>query len=105
MTDTYAKAAGPARAARVDTSRPRRSPEDKLAYAVVLSSLMHALLLCLTFGDFGWLPGFIFPWQSRGSSVPEWSAVLVPAGITAAEPPAAAQAPAPRVPDAFIMEP
>src|SRR5690349_15313858 len=105
MTNGHAKAAALARAARVDTSRPRRSPEDKFAYAVVLSSLLHALLLCLTFGDFGWLPGFIFPWQVRRSTVPELSVVLVPARITPAEPPVVAQAPAPAAPDVFIVQP
>ena len=71
MTNRYAKAAGPARAAHEGTSSPRRSPEEKLAYAVLLSWLIHALLMCLTFGDYGWLPGFSFPWQVRRSTVPE----------------------------------
>src|SRR3954465_10295472 len=92
MTERYAKAAGPARPADEGTSSPRRSPKHKLAYAVLLSSLIHTLLLCLTFGGYGWLPGFSFPWQVRRGAVPELRVVLVPARITAAEPPVIAQA-------------
>jgi TolA protein len=100
----YAKVAGPARAAREGTSSPRRSSEEKLAYAVLLSGLIHALLLCLTFGDYGWLPGFTFPWQVRRSAVPELRVLLIPARITAAEPPVVAQAPTPPVSDARVRE-
>src|SRR5437868_5997800 len=104
MTNKYAKAAGPARAAREGTIKPRKTSEEKLARAVLLSSLIHALLLCLTFGDYGWLPGFIFPWQVRRGAVPELRVLLVPEPIAAAEPPVIAQAPTPPVPDALVME-
>ena len=43
------------------------SPERRrLAPALLLSLLIHAWLLSLTFGGQGlWLPGFGFPWQER----------------------------------------
>jgi TolA protein len=104
MTNRHAKAEGPARTAREGKSSPRRSPEEKLAYAVLLSWLIHALLLCLAFGGYGWLPGFSFPWQVRRSAVPELRVLLVPAPITAAEPPVLAQALTPPVSDASVME-
>ncbi|HEV7867266.1 MAG TPA: hypothetical protein VGO90_06260, partial [Chthoniobacteraceae bacterium] len=104
MTNRHGKAARPARAAREGTSSSRRSPEERLAYAVLLSWLLHALLLCLTFGGYGWLPGFSFPWQVRRSAVPELRVLLVPARITAAERPVIAQALTPPVSDASVME-
>ena len=58
--------------------------------ALLLSALIHALLLGLTFGDqeLG-LPGFDFPWHDRRISVPELRVVLAPAPAPA---PAPAQA-------------
>ena len=43
------------------------SPERRrLAPALLLSLLIHAWLLSLTFGGQGlWFPGFGFPWQER----------------------------------------
>ena len=87
MTSRSAKAAGPARAARQGTRlSPRRSPEHKLTYALLLSLLIHTLLLHLTFGYHGWLPGFRFPWQDRPIAIPDLRVSLVPAWSTPAEP-------------------
>ena len=58
----------------------------QLPYALLLSLLIHALLLSLTFGGQGWLPGFGFFWQDRRIEATDLSVVLVPAQITAAEP-------------------
>jgi TolA protein len=77
-------------------SSARRSPEEKLAYAVLLSGLFHALLLSLTFGRYGWLPGFIFPWQDRPNAVSDLRVLLVPERITPAEPAVIAPPPSPR---------
>ena len=65
------------------TSRERRP----LALALLLSLLIHALLLSLTFGgeELG-LPGLVFPWRDRRIEVPELRIVLVPAHVTPAEP-------------------
>src|SRR2546429_479757 len=64
------------------------SPERRrLTHALLLSLLIHALLLSLTFGGQGlWLPGFGFPWQARRIEVPDLRVVVVPAQVTAAEP-------------------
>ena len=75
------------------------SPERRrLTLALLLSLLIHALLLSLTFGGQGlwlsgsgsswqiWLPGFAFPWQDRRIEVPDLRVVVVPAQVTAAEP-------------------
>ena len=64
------------------------SPERRrLTHALLLSLLIHALLLSLTFGGQGlWLPGFGFPWQDRRIEVPDLRVVVVPAQVTAAEP-------------------
>ncbi len=64
------------------------SPERRrLTHALLLSLLIHALLLSLTFGGQGrWLLGFGFPWQDRRIEVPDLRVVVVPAQVTAAEP-------------------
>ena len=58
----------------------------RLPLALLLSLLIHALLLSLTFGgqSFG-LPGFAFPWKERRMEVPDLRVVLVPAQVIAAE--------------------
>ena len=63
-------------------------PEHRrLTDALLLSLVIHALLLSLTFGGQGrWLPGFGFPWQDRRIEVPDLRVVVVPAQVTAAEP-------------------
>src|SRR5512138_1041098 len=59
----------------------------RLAYALLLSLLLHALLMRLTFDAQGfWLPGFSFPWQDRRTEVPDLRVVVVPAPIAAVEP-------------------
>jgi TonB family protein len=65
------------------TSAERR----RLTLAFLLSLLIHALLLSLTFGDqeFGF-PGFAFPWQARWIEAPNLRVVLMPAQVAAAEP-------------------
>jgi len=64
------------------------SPERRrLAFALLLSLLIHTLLLSLTFGGQGLgLPGFGFPWQERRIEVPDLHVVLMPAQVKAAEP-------------------
>src|SRR5260370_2135742 len=64
------------------------SPEDRrLTHALLLSLLIHALLLRLTFGGQGlWLPGFGFSWQDRRIEAPDLRVVVVPAQVTAVEP-------------------
>ncbi len=59
----------------------------RLALAVLLSLLIHAPLLSLTFGgqSFG-LPGFVFPWQERRREAPELQVVLASAKVIAAVP-------------------
>jgi outer membrane biosynthesis protein TonB len=62
----------------------------RLTFALLLSLLIHALLLSLTFGGEGhWLPGFGFPWQDRRIEVPDLRVMVVPAQVTAAESPVA----------------
>ena len=58
-----------------------------LAVALLLSLLIHALLLSLTFGgeEFG-LPGLAFPWRERRIEVPDLRIVLTPAHAVPAEP-------------------
>jgi hypothetical protein len=60
------------------------SPErGRLTLALLLSSLIHTLLLSLTFGGQGlWFPGFGFPWQDRRIEVPDLRVVVVPAQVT-----------------------
>lgn len=55
----------------------------RLPYALTLSLLVHALLLSLTFGGDGWLPGFVWPWQARRIEATDLHVVLVPAQRTA----------------------
>jgi membrane protein involved in colicin uptake len=84
------------------TGRPERegtllSPEQRrLTDALLLSLLIHAWLLSLTFGSQGWwLPGFGVPWQDRRIEEPNLRVVVVPPQVTAEEPaitePAAAE--------------
>jgi outer membrane biosynthesis protein TonB len=71
------------------TAESRRvSPErGRLTLALLLSLLIHALLLSLTFGGQGlWFPGFGFPWQERRIEVPDLRVVVVPAQGAIAEP-------------------
>jgi len=57
------------------------------AIALLLSLLIHALLLSLTFGGHGLgLPGFGLPWRDRRIEVPDLRVVLVTTRVTAAEP-------------------
>ena len=67
---------------------PRMGAERRrLSLALLLSLLMHALLLGLTFGGQGLgLPGFGLPWQERRIEAPDLRLVLVPARVTAVEP-------------------
>jgi membrane protein involved in colicin uptake len=82
-------------------AKPVRAPADagdglsdvagrdrtRLAFALLFSLLIHALLLSLTLGGQGLgLPGFGFPWQDRRAEVPELRVVLAPARVTAALP-------------------
>lgn len=66
----------------------RKSSERKrMTVALLLSLLVHALLLSLTFGGLGiGLPGFGFPWQDRRIEVPQLNILLAPAPSFAAEP-------------------
>ena len=59
----------------------------RLTSALLLSLLIHAWLLSLTFGGQGWwLPGFGFLWQDRRIEVPDLRVVLDPAQVTPAAP-------------------
>lgn len=60
---------------------------QRLTFALLLSLLIHALLLNLTFGGEGVLPGFGFPWQERRVEAPDLRVVLMSAPVAAAEPP------------------
>ena len=63
------------------------SEHRRLPHALLLSLLIHALLLSLTFGGQGfWLAGFGFPWQDRRIEVPDLRIVVLPAQVTPAEP-------------------
>ena len=59
----------------------------RLPLALLLSLLIHALLLSLTFGgqSFG-LPGFAFPWKERRMEAPDLQVLLVPAQVITAQP-------------------
>ena len=60
---------------------------DRLTLGLLISLLMHALLLSLTFGDDeSGLPGLGFPWQDRRGEVPELRVVLEPAATTEPQP-------------------
>ncbi len=66
----------------------------RLAAALLLSLLVHALVLSLAFGVEGLgLPGLALPWRERRVEVPDLQVVLVEAAAPAAAPP-----PAPAVP-------
>jgi len=58
-----------------------------LALALLLSLVLHALLLSLTFGgdEFG-IPGLVFPWRDRRIEVPDLRIVLVPPPVAPAKP-------------------
>jgi hypothetical protein len=59
---------------------------ERLAFALLLSLLIHTLLLRLTFGGQGLgLPGFAFPWLDRRIEAPEVRVVLAPTHVTASE--------------------
>ena len=66
----------------------RMSPERRrLTCAVLLSLVIHASLLSLTFGGQGlWLPGFGFRWQDRGIEARDLRVEVVPAQVKATEP-------------------
>src|SRR5439155_11873286 len=78
------------------------SPErSRLTYALLLSLLIHAWLMSLTFGGQGlWLPGFRFPSQDRRLEAPDLRVVVVPPQVTAAEPAVAPIAEPPQQPRA-----
>jgi outer membrane biosynthesis protein TonB len=63
------------------------SDRGRLTVALVISLLLHALLLGLTFGDelLG-LPGFSLPWKERRAEARDLRVVLMPARAAAAEP-------------------
>jgi hypothetical protein len=57
----------------------------RLTLALLLSLLMHALLLSLTFGGQGLgLPGFDVPWGERRFEVPDLRVVLMQTQVTVA---------------------
>jgi hypothetical protein len=59
---------------------PKIPTHRRLTLALLLSLLVHALLLSLTFGGQGaGIPGFGLPWQERRFEVPDLRVVLVPA--------------------------
>ena len=67
-----------------------RSPQEiehrRLAFALLLSLLIHALLLSLTFGGEGLgVPSFAFPWRDRWIEAPRLNVALVPPRVTPAE--------------------
>ena len=78
----------------------------RLTLAVLLSLLVHAPLLSLTFGgqSFG-LPGFTFPWQERRTETPALQVVLASAQTIAAVPTQPSGASAQGLPQQAIMEP
>ena len=68
-------------------SQPISRERGRRAFALLLSLLIHALLLSLTFGGQGLgLPGFGLPWRERRIEAPDLRVVLVPAQVTAAQP-------------------
>jgi TonB family protein len=64
------------------------SPEHKrLAYALLLSLLIHSFLLSLIFGGQGlWRPGIGFPWLDRRIEAPDLRVVVVTPEVAASEP-------------------
>ena len=91
---TRAPPSGPAlaRSPRADGRGQRRShrmsaERRRLTFALLLSLLIHALLLSLTFGGEGLgLPGFGFPWRERRIEAPDLRVLLLPAQVTTAQP-------------------
>ena len=82
-------------ARRQSLIRRMSSERWRMASSLLLSLLIHALLLSLTFGGQGLgLPGFGFPWRDRRIEVPELRVVLVPTPVTTAEPAGRRGAPA-----------
>jgi TonB C terminal len=63
----------------------RVRPElERLTPALLLSLLLHALLLTLTFAGQGrWLPGFAFPWQDRRIEAPDLRVIVLPPQVKA----------------------
>ncbi|HUH92129.1 MAG TPA: TonB C-terminal domain-containing protein [Casimicrobiaceae bacterium] len=57
----------------------------RLTFALLLSLLVHASLLSITFGDWDWLPRFGFTWQHRRIEAPDLRVALVPAPVAAPE--------------------
>lgn len=58
----------------------------RLRIALLLSLLLHAPLLVLTFGDEGLgLPGFDFPWRKRRVEAPDLRVTLMPARVSTTE--------------------
>ena len=78
----------------------------RLTLAVLLSLLVHAPLLSLTFGghSFG-LPGFTFPWQERRTEAPALQVVLASAEVIAAAPTEPSGASVKEPPQQASMEP
>ena len=68
--------------------RQRMTPERRrLAFGLLLSLLIHALLLTLTFNGQGvGLPGFGFPWQDRRAEAADLRVTLSPVPAPAIEP-------------------
>src|SRR3989442_15733637 len=61
--------------------------QGRLAFALLLSLLFHAVLLSMIFGGQGpGLPGFGFPWRDRRIEAPDVRVVLVPTHVRAGEP-------------------
>ncbi|MCU7371736.1 TonB family protein [Paucibacter sp. O1-1] len=74
--------------------------------ALLLSLLIHALLLSLSFGGDGpGLPGLVFPWQERRAEVPDLRVVLTQAPQAAAPVAAPAEAAEPAPEPAAAPEP
>jgi len=69
-------------------ARPRGNTDRKrFALSFLLSLLIHALLLNLTFGGKGLgLPGFNFPWNERRIEAPELLLVLIPTLVESQRP-------------------
>src|SRR5438105_860099 len=69
------------------SSRRAIRRDGRLAFALLLSLLLHSLLLNLIFGGQGLgRPGFGFPWGDRRIEVPDLRLLLVPTHVTEAEP-------------------
>ena len=62
----------------------------RLTYALLLSLVLHALMLALTFGGEGrWLLNFSFPWKDRRTNEPDLRVVVAPPLVTPAATPTA----------------